>query len=59
MLRDGKEVAECYRHGSEARERASHVNDPALKQYFLDMELRWLARVHGDEFVERLTEFTD
>ena len=59
MLQDGKEVAECYRHGSEARERASRVNDAALRQYLLDMELRWLSRVHGDEFVQRLTEFTD
>jgi hypothetical protein len=59
MLQDGKEVAECYRHGSEARERARHVNDPTLRQYLLEMELRWLSRVHGDEFIRRLTEFTD
>jgi len=59
MLEDGKEVAECYRHAIEARERAKYVNDPALKQYLLDMELRWLSQVHGNEFIERLTEFTD
>jgi hypothetical protein len=55
----GKEVAECYRHATEARECAKHVNDPVLKQWFFDVERRWLSRVHGDEFVGRLTEITD
>jgi hypothetical protein len=55
----GKEVAECYRHATEARERANHVNDPVLKQHFVDRERRWLSRVHADELIERLTEITD
>jgi hypothetical protein len=55
----GNEIAVCYRRASWARERAKHVNDPVLKQSLVDMERRWLARVHGDEFVERLTEIAD
>jgi len=55
----GKEVADCYRHASEARERAKHVNDPVLKRYLVDVEREWLSRVHGDEFIGRLTEITD
>jgi hypothetical protein len=55
----GNEVAVCYRRASWARERAKLVNDPVLKQCLIDMERRWLSRVHADEFVERLTEITD
>jgi hypothetical protein len=55
----GKEVADCYWHATEARERAKHVTDPVLKHYLVDMERRWLSRVHGDEFIRRLTEITD
>jgi hypothetical protein len=55
----GNRVAECYRHATKARERAKHVNDPVLKQYLIDKEGRWLSRVHGDEFIGGLTEFTD
>jgi hypothetical protein len=55
----GNEIAMCYRRASWARERAKHINDPVLKQSLVDMERRWLARVHGDEFVERLTEIAD
>jgi hypothetical protein len=55
----GKEVADCYRHATEARERAKPVDDPALKHQLVDIERRWLSRVHGDEFIARLTEITD
>ena len=52
----GKEVVKCYRHATAARERAKQVNDPVLKQYLIEKERRWLSRVHGDEFIGRLTE---
>jgi hypothetical protein len=55
----GNEIAVCYRRASWARERAKHVNDPILKQCLIDMERRWLSRIHGDELIGRLTEFTD
>jgi hypothetical protein len=55
----GNEIAVCYRRASWARERAKHVNDPVLKQSLVDMERRWLARVHGDNFIARLSEIAD
>jgi hypothetical protein len=54
-----QEVATCYRRASWAREQAEHVNDPVLRQCLIAMERRWLSRVHGDEFLGRLTEFAD
>jgi hypothetical protein len=48
-----KEVVECYRHATEARERAKHINDPLLKQWFIDVERGWLSRLHRHEFIER------
>jgi len=55
----GKEVVKCYRYATAARERANQVNDPVFKQYLIEKERRWLSRVHGDEFIGRLTECTD
>jgi hypothetical protein len=38
-----EEIAECYRHARECRERAERVPDPATKNDFLDQERRWLS----------------
>jgi hypothetical protein len=54
-----KEVAECYRHATEARERAKHINDPVFKRWFIDVERGWLSRLHRHEFIKGLTEITD
>jgi hypothetical protein len=59
LPRSDKEVAACYRRANWARERMKQVNDPVLKQGLIAMERRWLSRVHGDEFLGRLTEITD
>jgi hypothetical protein len=54
-----KEIAECYRRAGDARDRAERERDIIVKQDFLDMEQRWLSLAHGDEFTERLLNFTD
>jgi hypothetical protein len=38
-----EEIAECYRHASHCRERATDALDPSTKRDFLDMEWRWLS----------------
>jgi hypothetical protein len=53
-----EEIAECYRHARECRERAERVPDPATKNDFFDQERRWLSMAHSYEFAERLSDFT-
>jgi hypothetical protein len=52
------EIAECYRHATDARDRAKAAA-PASKQDFHDMERRWLSLAHSYEFAERISNFTD
>ena len=59
LPRSDKDVATCYRRANWARERMQDVDDPVLKQCLVAMERRWLSRVHGDEFLGRLTDITD
>jgi hypothetical protein len=52
-----EEIAECYAHASECRERAKGL-DPVTKEDFLGMEGRWLSLAHSYELAERLSNFT-
>jgi len=49
-----EEIAECYAHASECRERAKPILDAATKKNFLEMEQRWLSLAHRYEIAERL-----
>jgi hypothetical protein len=49
-----EEIAECYRHASECRDRAKRA-DPATKMELLGQERRWLSLAHGYEFAGQLT----
>jgi hypothetical protein len=53
-----EEIAECYAHASQCRERAKETVEPSIKRDFLDMEWRWLSLAHSYEFAERLSNFT-
>ena len=53
------EIAECYWHATDARERAKSAGNDMTKQDFLDTERRWLSLAHSYEFAERLSNFTD
>jgi hypothetical protein len=53
-----EEIAECYRHATEARERANAA-EPASRKDFDDMERRWLSLAHSYELAERISNFTD
>ena len=54
-----EEIAECYHRAAEARERAVHAHDPAIKQDFLDMERRWMFLAHSYEVTRRFSDFTN
>jgi hypothetical protein len=58
LLKLTGEIAECYRHATDARERAKTACNAATKQDFLDMEQRWLSLAHSYEFAERHSKFT-
>jgi len=58
LLKLTGEIAECYRHATEARERAKTAGNAETKQDFLDMEQRWLSLARSYEFSERLSNFT-
>ena len=49
-----EEIAECYAHASECRERAKPTVDPATMKDVLEMEQRWLSLAHRYETAERL-----
>jgi CRP/FNR family transcriptional regulator, cyclic AMP receptor protein len=49
-----EEIAECYAHASECRERAKPTLDPATNKDLLEMEQRWLSLAHRYETAERL-----
>jgi CRP/FNR family cyclic AMP-dependent transcriptional regulator len=49
-----EEIAECYAHASECRERAKATLDPVTKNDFLEMEQRWLSLARRYETAERL-----
>jgi hypothetical protein len=48
------EIADCYRYATDVREGAKTA-DRATKQYFLDMEQRWLSLAHSYELVARVS----
>jgi len=48
-----EEIAECYAHASECRERAKPIIDAATKKDFLEMEQRWLSLANRYEIAER------
>jgi hypothetical protein len=50
------DIAECYRHASDARERAEHSRDPATKADFLDLERRWTALARSYELTTRIED---
>ena len=58
MLLLSAEIAECYRHASDAHHRAKIAGNDATKQDFLDVERRWLSLAHSYEFSERLSGLT-
>ena len=53
-----EEIAECYAHASQCRERAKEAVDSSIQRDLLDMEWRWLSLAHSYEFAERLSNFT-
>ena len=53
-----EEIAECYAHASQCRERAKQAVDPSIKRDYLDMEWRWLSLAHSYEFAEQLSNLT-
>jgi hypothetical protein len=58
LLKLTGEIAECYGHATDARERAKTTDNETTKQDFLDTERRWLSLAHSYEFAERLSNFT-
>jgi len=55
LLKLTGEIAECYRHASEAGKRANGATDQAIKKDLLDMERRWLSLARNYEFAEQLS----
>ena len=52
-----KEIATCYRHAAECRERAKQAVDPVAKQELFEMEQKWLFLARSYEFTLRLRDF--
>jgi hypothetical protein len=54
-----EEVRECLPHAERCARKAAAQSCPKLKQYFLELEQRWLFLARSYEFTERLTDFSD
>jgi len=52
------QVSECLGHAEGSARQAAAQADPRLRQFFLDMEVRWLKLARGDELTERLADFS-
>ena len=52
------QVRECLRHAEGCAQQAAAQPDPRLRQFFLDMEARWLKLARGYELTERLADFS-
>jgi len=50
-----KRVAEFYQHAFECHEKARKARNSAEREFFLDMERRWLSLAHQSDFAERMT----
>jgi len=52
------QVRECLGHAEGCARQAAAQTDPGLRQFFLDMEVRWLKLARGYELTERLADFS-
>ena len=50
-----KRVAVFYQHAYECNEKARKARNLEEREFYLDMERRWLSLAHQSDFTERLT----
>jgi hypothetical protein len=50
-----KPVAVFYQHAYECNEKARKARDSEEREFYLDMERRWLSLAHHRDLTERLT----
>ena len=50
-----KRVAEFYQHAFECNEKARKAPNSEEREFYLDMERRWLSLAHHRDLTERLT----
>jgi len=50
-----KRVAEFYQHAFECNEKAERAHSSEEREFYLDMERRWLSLAHHRDLTERLT----
>ena len=50
-------IRECYRLADECRRHADETVDPSRKQFYLDMERRWLLLARSQGLAERVASF--
>jgi hypothetical protein len=50
-----RRVAEFYQHALECNEKARKARNPEEREFYLDMERRWLSLAHHRDLTERLT----
>jgi hypothetical protein len=58
LFKLSEQIRECYRHATEARQKADCAVTVEAKADFLDIERRWLLLARSYEFSERLKDFT-
>jgi hypothetical protein len=52
------EIADCYRHAANCREKADKTSDPEMQRDLLALERSWLFLASSYELSERLSDFT-
>ena len=50
-------IRECYLHADGCRRHADETVDPSRKQFYLDMERRWLLLARSRAFAEQVSSF--
>jgi hypothetical protein len=55
LYRISRRVAVFYQHAYECNEKARKARDSEERDFYLDMERRWLSLAHQSDLTERLT----
>jgi hypothetical protein len=54
-----EDIADCYRHAADCREKAEKATDPDTKRDLLALESSWVFLASSYELSERLSTFTN
>jgi hypothetical protein len=59
LQRTAKLVADCYQRAAESAQRARNAQNASDREFYLDMERRWMFLADSYEFTDRVTSMSN